>query len=129
VTASNLGGDDGQVMVQIPKFYYKYSYGSNTHSWNIATVQTTGYDVHPAFIKDGVEVDFRYAGAYEGVLYDLSVSGYTQGYSGQTIDWVNDKLSSVSGYTAVTIGNSATATRIENTPTGILPVIISYFMT
>ena len=110
VTASKLNGDDGQVMVQIPKFYYKYSYAGNTHSWNIATIPTTGYDVHPCFIKDGIEVDFRFAGAYEGVLYDVSGGVYTQGNSTQTKDWTattGDKLSSVSGFTAVTNGTRA----------------------
>ena len=110
VTASKLNGDDGQVMVQIPKFYYKYSYVGNTHSWNIATIPTTGYDVHPCFIKDGAEVDYRYAGAYEGVLYDVSGGVYTQGNSTQTKDWTattGDKLSSVSGFTAVTNGTRA----------------------
>ena len=110
VTASDLGGGDGQVMVQIPKFYYKYSYANNTHSWSIATAQTTGYDVHPAFIKDGVEVNYRYAGAYEGVLYDVSAGVYTQGNSTQSKDFTattGDKLSSVSGFTAVTNGTRA----------------------
>lgn len=110
VTASKLNGDDGQVMVQIPKFYYKYNYDSNVHSWSIATIQTSEYDVHPAFIKDGAEVDFRYVGAYEGVLYDVSAAAYTQGNSGQTKDFTattGDKLSSVSGFTAVTNGTRA----------------------
>jgi hypothetical protein len=109
VTSSNLTGDDGQVMIQIPKFYYKYSYLNNVHSWSISTRITTGYDVHPAFIKDGIEVDFRYLGAYEAVLYDTSVSGYTHGNNGVTgttatsaTQAANDKIGSVSGYYPIT---------------------------
>jgi len=62
--ASDLTGADGNVMVEIPKFYYKYSYTGTTHSWSISSVPFAGYSVHPAFIKGGVEVAHRYIGAY-----------------------------------------------------------------
>jgi len=80
-TASDLVGGDGQVMVEIPKFYYKYSYiaATNVHNWSIASVMLPGYKLHPAFMKNGAEVDFRYMGAYEGVLYDDSESKYVNG--------------------------------------------------
>jgi hypothetical protein len=61
-----LDGSVGNVMVEIPKFYYRYSYASNTHSWEVSTVALPNFDVHPAFIKAGVEVDYRYMGAFEG---------------------------------------------------------------
>ena len=79
--ASDLVGGDGQVMVEIPKFYYKYSYiaATNVHNWSIASVKLPGYKLHPAFTKNGAEVDFRYMGAYEGVLYDTSESKYVNG--------------------------------------------------
>jgi len=79
--ASVLTGADGQVMVEIPKFYYRYSYASNVHKWDISFLPLAGFDVHPAFIKNGVEVDYRYIGAYEGVLYDNSESVYTSDYN------------------------------------------------
>jgi len=78
---SDLTGADGQVMVEIPKFYYKYSWVSNVHTWDISRYELTGFVVHPAFVKNGVEVDFRYVGAYEGVLYDDSKSVYTSDYN------------------------------------------------
>ena len=62
----------GQVMVQIPKFWYKYSYSAPSHTWEIASQPVEGFTVHPAFIKDGQEVDFRYVGAYEASLYDAT---------------------------------------------------------
>ena len=77
--ASVLTGADGQVMVEIPKFYRRYSYASNTHQWDISFLPLAGFDVHPAFLKNGVEVDFRYVGAYEGALYDTSESKYVNG--------------------------------------------------
>ena len=78
-TAADLTGADGQVMVEIPKFYYKYNYLSNVHTWDISSHQLPGFKLHPAFMKNGAEVDFRYMGAYEGVLYDTSESKYVNG--------------------------------------------------
>ena len=108
--ASVLTGADGQVMVEIPKFYYYYEGGSNVHKWKISLYKLKGFSVHPAFIKDGVEVNYRYIGAYEGILYDVSGSAYTNGTSSQIKDWTattGDKLSSVSGKLPVTYGTRA----------------------
>ena len=79
VTASDLTGTDGQVMVQIPAFYYKYGYSGTTHTWEISLTPGEGFSLHHAFIKNGVDVDYRYMSAYEGVLYDTSASRYTNG--------------------------------------------------
>ena len=79
VTASDLTGTDGQVMVQIPAFYYKYGYSGTTHTWEISLTPGEGFSRHHAFIKNGVDVDYRYIGAYEGILYDTSASRYTNG--------------------------------------------------
>lgn len=109
-TSSVLTGADGQVMVEIPKFYYKYTGSSDIHNWSISSSPLSGYSVHPAFIKNGVEVENRYIAAYEGVLYDTSGAAYTNGNSGQTKDFTastGDKLSSVSGKLAVTNGTRA----------------------
>jgi len=107
LTASVLDGTDGQVMVEIPKFYYRYTYNTTTHvhEWSISLYAETGYEAHPAFYKDGAWVDYRYMSAYEGVGWDNSVSAYIDpnytsasvNWSGTTIDTVNDKLGSVSG--------------------------------
>ena len=61
---ADLTGANGNVMVEIPKFYYKYSYVGSSHTHSISSVPLAGYDVHPAFIKAGVEVENRYMGAY-----------------------------------------------------------------
>ena len=74
LTASVLTGADGQVMVEIPKFYLRYSYAANVHSWDISPNPLPGFHLHPAFFKNGVPVDYRYMSAYEGVLYDDSAS-------------------------------------------------------
>ena len=78
-TASDLTGGDGQVMVEIPKFYVSHSYASDVHTWDISYISISGFDTHPAFIKDGTEVRHRYIGAYEGILYDTSATKYTNG--------------------------------------------------
>ena len=101
--ASILTGADGQVMVQIPKFYVKYVNVGNTIEWWISLYQLPGYSVHNAFIKDGVEVSYRYIGAYEGVLWDATTDSTYRDYkAGVTINTSTDKLSSVSGFRPVT---------------------------
>ena len=77
--ASVLTGADGQVMVEIPAFWLKYSYLGTTHRWDISSTPIEGFTLHPAFIKNGVVVPARYYGAYEGVLYDVSASIYANG--------------------------------------------------
>lgn len=102
--ASNLTGADGQVMVQIPAFYYKYSYTGTSHTWEISAAPTIGFNLHPAFIKNGENVAYRYIGAYEGIGWDASASAYidcgtsaANNWSGGTINTAADKLGSVSG--------------------------------
>jgi hypothetical protein len=74
-----LTGADGMVMVEIPKFYTKRSVSGNVTTWSIASYPEVGYTVHPAFIKDGVEVNFRYYGAYDACVFDVSASTYISG--------------------------------------------------
>jgi len=89
-TDAVLDGTDGNVMVQIPKFWYKYNYNTSDgeqHEHSISSVAADGYTIHPAFIISGVEVDFRYFGAYQG-----SKSGDTLvSVSGQ-YPWCNETI-------------------------------------
>lgn len=80
VTPSVLTGADGNVMVEIPKFYYKYAYIGTKHTYSISLTADAGYVVHPAFIKEGVEVNYRYYRAYTGynnASEIVSISGVT----------------------------------------------------
>ena len=100
-SAADLTGADGQVMVEIPKFWYKHSYSSPTHTWEISSAAADGFDVHPAFLSGSDTYDKIYIGAYEAVLYDNSASAYID-YSAtweasNDIDSTADKLGSVSG--------------------------------
>ena len=77
--AADLTGVDGQVMVEIPAFYYRYAYSGTTHTWEISLTPLSGFSLHPAFIKNNEFVPYRYIGAYEGSLYDISASRYVNG--------------------------------------------------
>ena len=103
-----LTGADGQVMVEIPKFYYKKVIDGTYTTWKLSHLPIDGYTLHPAFIKDGAEVNYRYISAYDACVYDTSASSYVNGLnldnSDSLYDYANDKLSSVAGkYPAVGI--------------------------
>ena len=70
LTAADLTGASGNVMVEIPKFWVKYDNTTGAKQMWISMSPSEGYVVHPAFVKNGVEVDYRYYRAYKG-----SVSG------------------------------------------------------
>lgn len=99
--AATLTGADGMVMVEIPKFWTKRSVNGNLITWSIANWPLTGYTLHPAFTKDGVEVNYRYYGAYDGCYWDATDSTYKSGLNlndiTSSLDLANDKLASVSG--------------------------------
>ena len=64
---ANYTGSHGQVMVEIPKFWWKTDEPtSDQYQWRISDAAQTGYDVHPAFITDGVTKDYIYISAFEG---------------------------------------------------------------
>jgi hypothetical protein len=79
ITASVLTGADGQVMVEIPKFWYRYGYSGTSHTYEVSPVPLTGFKVHEMFMSDTTEKDYVYIGAYEGVLYDTSQTAYVGG--------------------------------------------------
>ena len=61
-----IDGTDGNVMVQIPKFWYKYEFADGKHKWLISDGEQPGFEVHPAFNREGTIRDFRYYPAYQG---------------------------------------------------------------
>ena len=77
--AADLTGADGQVMVEIPMFYYRYSYSGTSHTWEISQAPLEGFSIHPAFVVAGVVKPYIYVGAYEACLYDVSASRYANG--------------------------------------------------
>lgn len=143
-TASDLTGTDGQVMVEIPKCYVKAVYlqggSSPILEWSVSGDPKLGYVLHPAFIKDGnlvynkqlgmwnyenytKVVDHIYVGAYMASVFDTSASAYIDGLNldnnSARVDFVTDKLSSVSGkYPMVGLVRSEFRTIAENRGVG-----------
>ena len=93
-------GSNGQVMVKIPKFYYKVTpdedgglNGVNIRkcTWEISETPADGFTLHPAFYDaNGNEIEYFLYGAFDGV----GQRGSTYGTSYNTS---TDKLSSVAG--------------------------------
>lgn len=100
-SVANLTGSDGQVMVEIPKFYVKRTTSGTVNRWEISDKPAAGYGLHPAFFRDGKEVDFRYYSAYDTAVLDASsgsvISGFDNNDNRGRIDFAADKLVSVSG--------------------------------
>jgi hypothetical protein len=121
--AADLTGADGNVMVEIPKFYFAYSRTGNVNSWRIRTTPTLGFTLHPAFVKAGVEVDYRYIGAYDACYLDATDSTYKSGLNldnmTTNLDLANDKLASVSGiYPLVGVTRAQCRSLAANVGTG-----------
>ena len=79
-TLAVLDGTDGNVMVQVPLFWFKHTLNGNVHEWWVSDKPLAGFSIHPWFLEGGVEHPFRYYRAYtcinqSGVL--RSVSGVT----------------------------------------------------
>lgn len=77
---ATLTGAAGQVMVEIPKFWTKYTYVGTVHTWLIASTQLPGFSVHPDFIKNGVEVAYRYIGAYDANIVSSKLQSVSGAY-------------------------------------------------
>jgi hypothetical protein len=79
-TPANLTGADGNVMVEVPKFWYKHTLVGDTHEWWVSNTPLEGYSVHPWFLEGGVERPFRYYRAYTCT----NVGGKLRSISGST---------------------------------------------
>lgn len=86
-------GSNGQVMVEIPKFYYKVYQTENGYVWMISPNDKAGYFLHPAFSRAGITKENIYIGAFEATVYDDSAAAYVG--DGITYDYVNDVMASV----------------------------------
>lgn len=122
-SAAVLDGTDGNVMVEIPKFYFKHELNGSKNTWRIRTTDYAGYQVHPAFIKAGVEVSHRYIGAYDACYLDATDSTYKSGLNLDNmtgnLDLANDKLASVSGvYPLVGVTRAQCRSLAANNGTG-----------
>ena len=65
----------GDVMVKIPKFWYRRYRSGNMEYLKIANKATSGFTLHPAFNHGGVATDYIYVGAYKTIGGNKSASG------------------------------------------------------
>lgn len=63
-TGFTLDGSNGNVMVEIPKFYSMRERIGNTERVCISGEPKSGFNVEPAFVVDGKEQDFIYIACY-----------------------------------------------------------------
>ena len=101
-------GSNGDVMVEIPKFWYKVmpirledaASGEGQQiveaKWMIANKPSKGFKVHPAFIRNNIEIEHIYVGAYEACIYDQSELRHLLADE-QQMDAEVDTLSSIKG--------------------------------
>lgn len=69
----------GDVMVKIPKFWYRRYRSGNVECLKIAEKATDGFTLHPAFNHGGVAKDHLYVGAYKSTENAKSMSGVDPG--------------------------------------------------
>lgn len=65
----------GDVMVKIPKFWYRRFRSGNIEHIQIADAPTPNFELHPAFNHAGEAKDYLYVGAYKTSSNNKSVSG------------------------------------------------------
>jgi len=124
-TGYTENGTNGQVMVYVPKFWYKLDVsesgslsGSNIRkgTWSIADGPSDGYKLHPAFINaSGNEVDYFLYGAFDAVGQD-SNGTYSTSYNTTSY-----KLGSVGGNSykpSVSLTRATARTMATNRGTG-----------
>jgi hypothetical protein len=63
-------GTNGQVMVYLPKFYYKHTYDKVAleHEFWVSAVPMDSFKLHPAFLRAGVEKPYILVAAYKAGL-------------------------------------------------------------
>jgi hypothetical protein len=96
-----LDGSAGQIMVEIPLYYFNHEFADNKHSWAISPVKRKGFIPHFAFVRpNGTLRSHIYVAAFEGAIGQRGfandvLTGYNLGTS---------KLVSAAGYRPVTNG-------------------------
>jgi len=67
-------GSNGQVMVEIPAFWYRTELLSTGYRWYVSPCALPGFKLHPAFVRDGVIKSRMFVGAYKASAYDVTAS-------------------------------------------------------
>ncbi len=69
-----VDGSNGQVMVEIPAFYYRVDVLPTGYRWYVSPVPVPGFKLHPAFMRNGVRKSRVFVGAYKASAYDVTAS-------------------------------------------------------
>jgi hypothetical protein len=95
------GSTGGDVMVEIPRVWYRIEHKDSWITLAISATPREGFVLHPMFADN---VQFVYASAYDACVYDVSGSVYLDGLNSDnntgrvdTALTTGDKLASVSG--------------------------------
>lgn len=100
-----LDGSNGDVMVEIPKFYSFRKREGNIETVAISGEPKSGFNVEPAFMVDGKEVDYIYVACYQtspsnGTAYSYSGAfPYTYCTLGESIQALENNNLQVSDFT------------------------------
>jgi hypothetical protein len=99
-------GTNGQVMVYVPKFYYKAWDVDDCKYWVVSDIAKPGYTLHPAFVKDSVEKDYFLWGAFEGSAFDVTADAYEVNTIQVTAEPTSsgDLTITLDGYYSFTVG-------------------------
>ena len=93
----------GDVMVKIPKFYFRRYKEGNFEHIKITGTPIAGFRIHPAFTHNGVEVDYIYVGAYKTSNNNRSISGATPQVSQTRATFRNNAKSKGEGWSIIDI--------------------------
>ena len=90
-------GSNGQVMVEVPKFWYKtYREDKDNIVFLVANEPKSGFKLHPAFVRNGQVLDYIYPAAFEG---------HSDGGSPEKMESIANVVPSTSTSTHDTIGS------------------------
>ena len=93
----------GDVMVKIPKFWYRRYRSGNVEYIKIADNPTAGFSVHPLFNHAGKECDHAYIGAYKTSSNNKSVSGASPQVSQTRAQFRSNAKSKGAGWSLIDI--------------------------
>ena len=93
----------GDVMVKIPKFWYRRYKEGDIEYIKIADKATTGFTLHPLFNHAGVESDCAYIGAYKTSSNNKSVSGASPQVSQTRAQFRSNAKSKGAGWSLIDI--------------------------
>ncbi|MCT1523538.1 hypothetical protein [Sphingobacterium hotanense] len=70
-------GQNGEVMVEIPKLYFLRRIFESREYISISDKKLKGYQIDPAFIENGQEINHIYIGAYQGYLSNNKLHSFS----------------------------------------------------